>query len=138
MNSTALQTQIDLAMKILTLTRRVLLSLLLLGGVCAWAEEAPDQFIKRLTTDLLDTVKNDASLKSGDVQRLSQLVDQKIMPHLNFQRMTASAVGPGWRQASPEQQKRLQDGQIRKTDPLHFDTPSLHRYKAGFWSQAQH
>jgi phospholipid transport system substrate-binding protein len=109
MNPTALTTQIDLAMKILTLTRRVLLSLLLLGGVCAWAEEAPDQFIKRLTTDLLDTVKNDASLKSGDVQRLSQLVDQKIMPHLNFQRMTAAAVGPAWRQASPEQRSRLQD-----------------------------
>jgi phospholipid transport system substrate-binding protein len=39
---------------------------------------------------------------------LGQLVDQKIMPHLNFQRMTASAVGPAWRQATPDQRARLQ------------------------------
>jgi phospholipid transport system substrate-binding protein len=37
------------------------------------------------------------------------LVDTKIMPNVNFQRMTASAVGPAWRQATPEQQKRLQE-----------------------------
>jgi phospholipid transport system substrate-binding protein len=36
-------------------------------------------------------------------------VDQRVMPHVNFQRMTSSAVGPGWRQATPEQQKRLQE-----------------------------
>ncbi|MDI9329823.1 MAG: ABC transporter substrate-binding protein [Alphaproteobacteria bacterium] len=80
-----------------------------LFGMSAWAEEAPDAFIKRLSADLLETVKNDPALRSGDAQRLSQLVDQKVMPHLNFQRMTASAVGPAWRQASPEQRARLQD-----------------------------
>ena len=96
-------------MFLLTLTRRTLLMALLLGLGSAWAEDAPDQFIKRLTADLLETVKNDASLKTGDLQKLSQLVDQKIMPHLNFQRMTAAAVGPAWRQATPEQRARLQD-----------------------------
>ncbi len=85
------------------------LGLLLMGLTSAWAQEAPDVFIKRLTTELLDTVKTDPALKSGDPQRLSQLVDQKVMPHLNFSRMTASAVGPAWRQASPEQRIRLQD-----------------------------
>ncbi|MEY2804384.1 MAG: hypothetical protein RL657_1720 [Pseudomonadota bacterium] len=85
------------------------LGLLLMGLTSAWAQEAPDVFIKRLTTELLDTVKTDPALKSGDPQRLSQLVDQKVMPHLNFPRMTASAVGPAWRQASPEQRIRLQD-----------------------------
>ncbi|RZJ19053.1 MAG: ABC transporter substrate-binding protein, partial [Haliea sp.] len=45
----------------------------------------------------------------GDVSRVIALVDSKIMPNVNFQRMTASAVGPAWRQASPEQQKRLQE-----------------------------
>lgn len=87
----------------------VLLAFMSLFGMSAWAEEAPDAFIKRLSADLLETVKNDPALRSGDAQRLSQLVDQKVMPHLNFQRMTASAVGPAWRQASPEQRARLQD-----------------------------
>ena len=76
----------------------------------AWAaDEAADVFIKRLSTDLLDTVKADKTILSGDINKISVLVDQRVMPHLNFQRMTASAVGPGWRQASPEQQKRLQE-----------------------------
>lgn len=78
------------------------------GSVWA-AAEAPDVFIKRLTTELLDTVKADKSNLTGDVAKISVLVDQRIMPHVNFQRMTSSAVGPGWRQATPEQQKRLQD-----------------------------
>lgn len=99
-----------MAMKTTSIFRRLILTgLLTLGLPLAWAEEAPDAFVKRLTTDLLDTVKADPSLRSGDMQRLSQLVDQKIMPHLNFQRMTASAVGPAWRQATPEQRQRLQD-----------------------------
>jgi phospholipid transport system substrate-binding protein len=96
-------------MTTLTITRRILFIALLMGLGSAWAEDAPDQFIKRLTTDLLDTVKNDPALKTGDVQKLSQLVDQKIMPHLNFQRMTAAAVGPAWRQATLDQRTRLQD-----------------------------
>ncbi len=93
-------------------TRRTcLLAALCLGltPAQAYAQEAPDAFIKRLTTELLDTVKNDPALRAGDPQRLSQLVDQKVMPHLNFPRMTASAVGPAWRQASSEQRVRLQD-----------------------------
>jgi phospholipid transport system substrate-binding protein len=99
-----------MAMKTTFVLRRLILTgLLALGIPSAWAEEAPDAFVKRLTTDLLDTVKADPALRSGDMQRLSQLVDQKIMPHLNFQRMTASAVGPAWRQATPEQRQRLQD-----------------------------
>lgn len=76
----------------------------------AWAaDDAADVFIKRLSTDLLDTVKADKTILSGDINKISVLVDQRVMPHLNFQRMTASAVGPGWRQATPEQQKRLQE-----------------------------
>ena len=73
------------------------------------ADDTADAFIKRLSTDLLDTVKADKTILSGDINKISVLVDQRVMPHLNFQRMTASAVGPGWRQATPEQQKRLQE-----------------------------
>ena len=73
------------------------------------ADEAPDVLIKRLSTEVLDSIKADKSIQSGDVSRIIALVDAKIMPNVNFQRMTASAVGPAWRQATPEQQKRLQD-----------------------------
>lgn len=73
------------------------------------AEEAPDVMIKRLSTDVLDNIKTDKNIQSGDLSRIITLVDGKIMPNVNFQRMTASAVGPAWRQATPEQQKRLQD-----------------------------
>ena len=72
-------------------------------------DEAPDALIKRLSVDVLDTIKADKSIKSGDINRVVALVDARILPNVNFQRMTASAVGPAWRQATPEQQKRLQE-----------------------------
>jgi phospholipid transport system substrate-binding protein len=72
-------------------------------------DEAPDVLIKRLSVDVLETIKADKSIRSGDTGKIVALVDTRIMPNVNFQRMTASAVGPGWRQATPEQQKRLQD-----------------------------
>ena len=73
------------------------------------ADEAADALIKRLSTEVLDTIRADKSIQAGDVGRIVTLVDTKIMPNVNFQRMTASAVGPAWRQATPEQQKRLLD-----------------------------
>lgn len=84
-------------------------SFVMVAGAAQAATEAPDVFIKRLTTELLDIVKADKTILSGDVTKIGVLVDQRVMPHVNFQRMTSSAVGPGWRQATPEQQKRLQD-----------------------------
>lgn len=94
--------------------RRQCLALMAVGLVFfSWsahaAEEAPDAFIKRLSTEVLEVVKNDPAIKNGDVQRIGAVVDTRVMPHLNFQRMTASAVGPGWRQATPEQRQRLQE-----------------------------
>ncbi len=73
------------------------------------ADEAPDALVKRLSSDVLDTIKADKSLQGGDINKIIALVDSKIMPNVNFQRMTAAAVGPGWRQATPAQQKRLQE-----------------------------
>ena len=73
------------------------------------ADEAPDALVKRLSADVLDTIKADKSLQGGDINQIIALVDSKIMPNVNFQRMTAAAVGPGWRQATPAQQKRLQE-----------------------------
>ena len=73
------------------------------------ADEAPDALVKRLSEDVLNTIRTDKSIQSGDVNRIMQVVDAKIMPNVNFQRMTASAVGPAWRQATPEQRQRLQE-----------------------------
>jgi len=73
------------------------------------ADEAPDALVQRISGDVLDTIKADKSIKSGDIDKIMLLVDSKIMPNVNFQRMTASAVGPAWRQATPEQKKRLQE-----------------------------
>ena len=79
-------------------------------GLQARAEdEAPDAMIKRLSVEVLDSIKADKSMRSGDLTKIVALVDAKILPNLDFQKMTASAVGPAWRQATPEQQKRLQD-----------------------------
>jgi phospholipid transport system substrate-binding protein len=75
----------------------------------AQAAKAPDALIKEVSSDVLDAVRADKSIKQGDVNKVIALVDAKVMPHVNFQRMTASAVGRYWRQATPEQQKRLQD-----------------------------
>ena len=72
-------------------------------------EEAPDAMVKRLSTEVLATIKADPAIQAGDVNRIIALVDSKIMPNVNFTRMTASAVGRYWRQATPEQQKQLQD-----------------------------
>ncbi|MDD0810341.1 ABC transporter substrate-binding protein [Curvibacter sp. RS43] len=73
------------------------------------ADEAPDALIKQLSTDVLETIKTDKAIQAGDTNKIVTLVDTKIMPNVNFPRMTAAAVGPAWRQASAEQKARLQE-----------------------------
>jgi phospholipid transport system substrate-binding protein len=87
-------------------------ALVLMGAataVQAQAVKPPEALIKEVSSDVLDSVKADSSIRAGDVQKVIALVDSKVMPYVDFQRMTASAVGRYWRQATPEQQKRLQD-----------------------------
>ena len=73
----------------------------------AKAQSAPDQLILNISQGVLDEIKADRSLQSADINRLNNLVDKRVMPHVNFQRMTALSVGRNWRSASPEQQKIL-------------------------------
>ena len=88
----------------------VLLSMLMVLPLAARAEdEAPEAFVKRVSVEVLDSIKADKGMRNGDVNRVMVLVDTRIMPNLDFARMTASAVGPAWRQASPEQKARLQE-----------------------------
>ena len=94
-------------------SRRRLLGLFLSISACAapvWAaDEAPDAFVRRFTSEMIDLVRNDKMIKSGDMNYIASVVDARVLPHLNFQRMTAAAVGPGWRQTTPEQKNRLQE-----------------------------
>jgi phospholipid transport system substrate-binding protein len=80
--------------------------------VCAMpvsAQGGPDELIRQLSTEVIDAVKADKAIQGGDVSKIVALVDAKVMPHVDFLRMTASAVGRNWRSATPEQQKRLQE-----------------------------
>ena len=97
------------------LTKRIvpclIAALLTLGTALAQAQagKAPDALIREVSTDVIESVRADKSIKQGDVSKVIALVDSKVMPYVDFQRMTASAVGRYWRQATPEQQKRLQE-----------------------------
>jgi phospholipid transport system substrate-binding protein len=73
------------------------------------AGQTADVFVKNITADLINTVRSDKAIQAGDLRKAIALIDTKILPYVNFQRMTASAVGRNWRQATPEQQKRLQE-----------------------------
>lgn len=83
-------------------------ALLLLASLTAGAETSPDELMRQASTEVLDIVKADKAIQAGDIQRILALVDAKVMPHVNFEVMTRSAVGPQWRSASPEQRTRLQ------------------------------
>jgi phospholipid transport system substrate-binding protein len=94
------------------LSRRTLfatLALSLLPALVAHAEEAPEVLVMRISGEVIEAAKADKSIQAGDVQKIIVLVDAKVMPSVNFKRMTASAVGRYWRQATPEQQQRLQE-----------------------------
>ena len=87
----------------------VLAAGLMSGAFAQASDEAPEAMIKRLSDEVLATIKSDRQVRSGDINHIIAVVDAKIMPNVNFQRMTASAVGPAWREATAEQRKRLQE-----------------------------
>jgi phospholipid transport system substrate-binding protein len=69
--------------------------------------EAPDVLVKRISADVIDTVKADKDIQAGNRNRIMDLVNSKILPYVDAEKMTAQAAGRFWRQATPEQQKRL-------------------------------
>jgi phospholipid transport system substrate-binding protein len=97
------------------MTRRILLAafaawliaLIPTTALRAQPAVAPDEFIRTLSTQIIDRIKADTDLRNGDLRKLSQFVDETVLPNVNFERMTALAVGRNWRQATPEQQKQL-------------------------------
>jgi len=73
----------------------------------ALAQEAPDQLVKRLSQEILDLAKNDKDIQAGNQKRVYDMVESKILPYIDFPRMTSLAAGKSWREATPEQQKQL-------------------------------
>lgn len=76
-------------------------------ALSAFAEEAPDLLVKRVTDEVLGIIRADKELQGGNSRRAIELVEQKVLPHFNFQHMTALAVGKDWRKATPAQQQKL-------------------------------
>jgi phospholipid transport system substrate-binding protein len=76
-------------------------------GGSAYAQEAPDAMVKRVSQDVLQTIKSDPKIQSGDQARIREVMESKLAPNFDFERMTALAMGRNWREATPEQQKRL-------------------------------
>ena len=79
-----------------------------LGATAAFAQTAPDVMIKQVAGDVIESVKNDKAIQAGDISRIHGLVDTQVMPHVDFQRMTAAVVGKSWKTATPDQQAKLQ------------------------------
>lgn len=91
--------------------RFLLLALLLLLALASQTTIAqvipPDVLARNTTNEVIDIVKRDREIRSGNAQKIYELVDAKVLPHFDFRQMTQLAVGRNWAQATPEQQQRL-------------------------------
>lgn len=92
--------------------KKLLLSICLLvsaaGTALAGAEQSPEAFVRGISSDVIETAKADRAIQTGDINRVNALVDTKVMPHVDFEAATRSAVGPKWREATADQRERLQ------------------------------
>ncbi|MDR0563605.1 MAG: ABC transporter substrate-binding protein [Azoarcus sp.] len=87
----------------------LVLTALFVPGVCAAANDTqtPDGLVRTVTDDVLAIIRSDKAIQSGDMRKVLALVDEKVLPHFDFRRMTMLAIGRDWRSASPDQQTRL-------------------------------
>jgi len=91
-----------------SILRTVLLALALFA-TAAMAQETPDALVKTVSQEMLQLIKSDPQIQAGNQQRIREVIEAKLLPHFDFERMTALAMGRNWRTATPEQQKRLVD-----------------------------
>ena len=84
-------------------------AVLLAAAIPAHAQEAPDAVVKRVSQDVLATIKGDPLIQAGNEARIREVIEVKLVPNFDFTRMTALAMGKNWRATTPEQQKRLAD-----------------------------
>lgn len=90
------------------LLRTSSLLLALAGTLPVLASTAPDALVRQISVEVIDIVKADKAIQAGDTNKVLALVDSKVMPHVNFEVVTRSAVGPQWRGATAEQRGKLQ------------------------------
>ena len=99
----------NLVKKLFLAAATFLATLAPLGAAQAQAAAGtPETLVRQISTEVLDAVKADKAIQGGDTGKILALVDTKVMPSVNFEVATRSAVGPKWREASPEQRTRLQ------------------------------
>ena len=87
-------------------------AIVLAGGATAQAQTeitAPDLLVKNVTLEVVDIIQKDKDIQKGDRRKIIALIETKVLPHFNFQAMTASAVGRNWEKASVEQKARLNE-----------------------------
>ena len=89
--------------------RTLLLLALASAALPALAQEAPDALVKRVSEEALQIIRTDAKVQAGDQARIRELVEVKLAPYFDMDRMTALALGRNYRQTTPEQKKRLAD-----------------------------
>ncbi len=87
----------------------VILAAALCVAAPAFAQEAPDAIVKRVASDVIATIKSDPAIQAGNEARIRDVLESKLLPHFDFTRMTALAMGRNWQTATPEQQKRVAD-----------------------------
>jgi len=70
-------------------------------------QSTPDGLIKTVVSDVMASVKSDPEIQKGNIPRIVDLVDKKILPYADMRRTTEMAMGPNWKKATPEQQAQL-------------------------------
>lgn len=75
----------------------------------AQAQQGPDALVRQVSGEVLDAAKADKSIQAGDLKKISALVEAKVLPYVNFTRMTSKTIGPQWNKATPEQKQKVQD-----------------------------
>jgi phospholipid transport system substrate-binding protein len=79
------------------------------ASAVAQAQQAPDELVRQVSSEVLDAAKADKSIQAGDLKKISALVEAKVLPHVNFTRMTAKTIGPQWNKATAEQKQKVQE-----------------------------
>ncbi|MBW8066608.1 MAG: hypothetical protein GJU73_04105, partial [Ferrovum sp.] len=98
-------------MKRWTVWQRVGMTLTLAGwNLAVWAAITPESVISSTADEVVATLKKDKAIQNGDRAKAYTLIQDKVLPHFDFTRMTRLAMGKNWRQASPEQQQKLTEG----------------------------
>ena len=81
--------------------------LFLMVGSVAQAQTAPDKLVKDVANEVLKSLREDPDLRTSNPTKMAELIEQKVAPHFDFERMTRLAVGRNWREANDDQKKLL-------------------------------